>query len=802
MRYQYFSHILRGAVKNKVYTLINILGLSTGLVACTLTYLYIKDELNYDLHLAHGRNVFRVVDQYNAQTPIAVPNTLESRYPEITGTVSLTPTFSTWLVRVGESTYYEDRVYRVEGSIFEVFTIQLLKGNADTALNEPYSAVISESTARKYFGSEDPMGRTLIMDEITSVTIRGVMADFPPNTHFSADLFITWWTPKYDSTSLWAWYGSSSYTYLRLADRDQAPMLAERLQAYFDSEIRPRFQHRVPEYQFSLQPVASIHLYSDLPNELEQNASVYSLYTLSTAAILLLCVACVNFVNLSFAQSTSRTREIGLRKTFGASRFDIVSRYLYEAFAVTGFVLLLSILIVELTLPGFNLLTGKKLSFGLTEQYDVWLCMLGLSICMGIVSGGVPALILSAHRPMTAIRNELHSSVDFLTIRRVLVLVQLSVSTVLIVCSSMVYSQLQYINSKPLGFDKENVIVVPLILGFFEKPFMVFQDELVRFPFIVNVSTSEFVPGRAHGRGDIAERLVSVRERGLNNDNVLIKTTFVERDFFNTLGISLVHGSFFSSEYEKQNSFYGLSEFAILNEMAVKRLGFASIDDVVDHMIDIDFPNIGPKTFKVVGVVQDFYFHSLHRPVEPVVFLNNADIFMTIRFEAGTADIALENIRRVWESFFPDILFTYTFLEEDVHLQYIAERRLGWLLGICALMALILACIGLFGLVSFMMQRRTKTIGIRKVLGASDWDLVIGPVREFAILVLIAILVAWPVALYIVNFWLQDFAYRIVPGIGVFVLAGTIVLAIATITIGTQVFCFSRRNPVSALRYE
>ncbi len=813
-----FSHhltiTLRSFLKQRSHTIINVMGLAIAMAACVLTLLYIKDEWTYDTHHKHAPQVFRLIHGNNTRMAGAAGSALKQHFPEVASAVRMRATRAIWLIRFGDREFYEDRVYWTEPSLFDVFTIPLLKGNPDSALEGQYRAVISESMAKKYFGDADPMGEVMRLDNTYSFTITGIMEDFPSHTHFTADMFLSF-GPELNFID--NWWSATYYTYLRLNDQRLAPDLTSKFQSYFDTEIKPANPQSIQDYRFALQPLASIHLRSNLLNELESNSSMAYLYTLMTGAVFLLLIACINFINLSMVQSTAKAKEVGLMKVFGADRSRIVMQYLSGSVLISGLVLLLAVLLARLSLPAFNAVTGKALSMDLMQHLDVWLGLIAISVLAGVLSGSFPAMVLSGYRPMDALSRRLSQAIDYPFVKRVLITVQFTLSVILITSTGVVYNQLQYMMNEPPGFEKSDVVVAPLISGFFvdtdtqessegSQQFSMrssegFQNELLQSPYIQGVSLSDYVPGLAPGRGMIGETMV---RRGDGSDipaSTSIRIVNVEHDFFETLGMNLILGTNLKPRDMRVFNPFAVLEI-VLNETAVRHLGWTSPEEALDKPVELVHPRFVNRG-RVVGVVQDTHFRSLYQPVEPMVFLSSTfGEHMSVRLQPGSTSSALEYLNGVWQSHYPEIPLFYSFLEDDIDRLYLPEERLGTLLGICALLAIVLTFLGLFNLVSLTMHQRTREIGVRKILGSTRPQLVQLLSKEFVVMAVAGSFTAWPIVYFVMDSWLRDFAYRTAPSPALFFLAGLAVLAIATATVGLHVLRAARSNPVEALRYE
>ena len=813
-----FNHHFRIAVRallnQKSQTIVNVMGLAVGMTVCVLTMLYIKDEWTYDTHHESAPNIYRLIHGNNTRMPGAAASALKQNYPEVMSVVRMRATRAIWLIRFGDREFYEDRIYWSEPSLFDVFTIPLLKGNPNTALEGQYKAVISESMARKYFGDVDPMGEVMRLDNTYSFTITGVMEDFPGHTHFTSDMFLSLGT---ELDYMDNWWSATYYTYLRLNDQGLASELTSKFQAYFDSEIRPANRQSIQDYQFSLQPLTSIHLHSNLLNELEANSNMAYLYTLMTGTVFLLLIACINFINLSMVQSTARAKEVGLMKVFGANRSRIVAQYLSGSMTFSALVLVLAVLLARLSLPAFNVITGKTLSMDLMLHLDIWLGLIAISVLVGVLSGSFPATILSGFRPMDALRLRLSHAIDYSIVKRVLITAQFALSVILATGTGVVYSQMRYMMNEPPGFEKSDVLIVPLISGFFvesitqessEGPQQFkmrssegFQNELLQSPYIQGVSLSDYVPGLAPGRGMIGETMVRRRDGSDITASSAIRIVNVEHDFFEIMGMNLVLGTNLKPRDMRMFNPYAVLE-VVLNETAVRHLGWTSADAALDRPVELVYPQFVSRG-RIVGVIQDTHFRSLYQPVEPMVFLSSSfGEHMSVRLQPGNTVSALEDLNSVWRSHYPEIPLVYTFLEDDIDRLYLPEERLGMLFGICAFLAIVLTSMGLFNLISLTIHQRTKEIGVRKILGATRLQLVQLLSKEFIVMAVAGNVIAWPIAYLVMDSWLRDFAYRVAPNPALFFLVGLAVLAIATATVGLHVLNETRSNPIEALRYE
>ena len=822
-----FSHhltiALRTFLKHRFHTAFNLCGLTIAMTACVLTMLYVEDELSYERHHQYAPNLFRLINGQNARTPGPPATVLRNLFPEIANAVRLRSTIATWLVASGDVEAYEDRVYWTDGSLFDVFTIPLSRGDPATALTSPDQAVISESMARKYFGNENPMGEVLRLDNTFSFTITGVMEDFPAHSHFTADLFLSFTHGEKGGIDR-LWGTADYYTYLRLHDGSSASAVESRLHTYVNTEVNSANRRGIEDYLFKLQPMTSIHLYSNLINELETNGSITYVYILITGAGFLLLIALVNFINLSMVHAMARIKEAGLMDILGAGHVRIMLQHVTGSVLISGLNLLLTVLLVHLALPAFNSLSGKALTFNFTEQGTILLGLVALAAFTALVSGGGVALVQSGIKPMDALSNRISATLDYPLIKRALVTAQFVLSAILITCTGVVYGQLRYMLDQPLGFEKHDLIVTPLILDFFNTEIEITADgkiveksqtlknEIVRSPHITNVAFASYVPGLPSGKGALTDTMIRVTDEQNTAGPRFMRILDVDEAFFETLGVNRVFGSYpkpvapviVSQADVMASGFRPISppvQEVVLNETAVQRLGWASPEHAIDRRIDMMWQS-SRRPARIVGVVEDTHFRSLSHPVEPLVYRATSGTYMVMRLQPGSDAAAIEDLKRIWRSHYPQIPFSYTFLEDNINRMYEPIERLGGILMICALLATVLTALGVLNLVSLTLRQRTKEIGVRKIHGAEVPQIVWMLSKEFVAMAAVASVIAWPIAYFVMTSWLQDFAYRIAPSTALFLSIGLGVVAISTAAVSVYVLKGARSNPVDALRYE
>jgi putative ABC transport system permease protein len=801
----HFKIALRSLLRNKTFTLINISGLAIGLATCLLIMLFVQNELSYDRFNEKADRIVRVVfrgavqgekmKEANVMPPVA--QTMQKDYPEVQQATRLRKAGFP-RISIGDKTFKDDAFAYVDSNFFQVFTLPFLKGDPRTALLDPNSIVISETLAKKYFGKEDPIGRTLHFKDMNAdLKITGLMRDIPSNSHFHFDIFGS--MGRLPESRDPSWMTSEYFTYLVLPEgydykKLQAKM-SDIMQKYAGSQVEKAFG--MPYTQFLkkgndlglfLQPLTDIHLHSDLNLELEAGSDIRYVYIFSVVALFMLVIACINFMNLSTAGASKRAREVGIRKVMGSLRIQLVRQFLLESILIAAVGLLLSIVLVYWTIPFFNNLSGKNLSLNLL--HNSWLIpgLILFGLLTGFFAGSYPAFYLSSFNPVTVLKGKFSSNKTSVRLRSGLVVFQFLISIVLIVSTTVVYKQLSYIQNEKLGYDKNQVLIVEQSywLG---KDQDAYKQKLLQDPRVVSVSGSGYLPaGYSYNNNFMVYPE--------NKSDQLVKTLRYDVDYtyIPTLGMELAAGRNFSQTFGTDS--LGL----IINEEAAKAFGWGM--NALGHQVT--YPdNDGKKvTFHVIGVVKDFHFKSLHEPISPLVMVL-ARNFDNIIVKTKTKDIPglLATMKKEWTSL-ADMPFTYSFLDERYENTYNAEKKLGWILGIFSGLTIFVACLGLFGLATFTAEQRVKEIGIRKVLGATVSSIVTLLSKDFLKLVFIAFVIATPVSWYLMNRWLQDFAYKINISVWIFIIAAVLAIAITLVTVSFRAVKAAVNNPVDSLRNE
>ena len=808
----YLKIAWRNLLRNRAFAAINIVGLAIGMATCLLIGLFVFDELSYDRFHTNADRIYRVVlrgklngeqiREANVMPPVA--QTLQSRFPEVQQTMRLR---GVGLPRLtyGEKSFREDKFAYADSTLFQVFTLPLLTGNPQTALTQPNTVVITTKTAQRYFGNADPMGKVLTMDNgRATFTITGVMDNVPRNSHFQFDLFASMASlPEASQTN---WLQSNFFTYLLLPDGYDYRRLEAKLRPVVQTHMVPplekvlgiggaEFGKKGTDIGLFLQPLIDIHLHSDLKPEtdLEPGGDIRYVYLFGAIAVFVLLLAGINFTNLSTAGATKRAKEVGIRKVLGSERGALMGQFLTESALLTALSLGLAVGLVGLLLPLMNALSGKVLilSFLLTP----WVVpgLVGFGLLVSVLAGSYPAFFLSSFRPITVLKGTVSAPRSGrLSLRSGLVVFQFLVSISLIVATTVVYQQLRYIQTMRLGYDKERVLVLEGT-GALGKNEDLLRRQLAQDSRVINASVSGFLPNDRYNTalwGMQPDR----------NDAQFTRMSYfgIDHHYIPTLGMKLVEGRNFSPNFPSDSS------GVIINETAARLFGWQKnrLGRTLTHPA-IEGTGDKAQTFRVIGVVQDFHFRSLHERIAPAVMVlrDNAG---TIIVKTRTANVAglLASLQADWATRQTGEPFKYSFLNDTYQATYQAELRTGRILGLFAGLTIFVACLGLFGLATFTAEARTKEIGVRKVLGASVASIVALLSKDFLKLVLIAIVIASPIAWYAMNRWLQDFAYKIDIEWWVFALAGLLAVGIALLTVSFQSMKAALMNPVKSLRSE
>ena len=800
----YLKIAVRNLLKFKAYSFINISGLAIGIAACMMILLYIRDELSYDRFNKKADQIYRVHTYAKiagnvsdlAVSPPPLGATLVHDYPEVIQYTRLMPN-RTMLIKYKDNVFNEENFYWADSTVFDVFTIPFIEGDPNTALTQPHTVVLTEKLAKKYFGKEDPMDKIMNFEDGTPYTVKGVVKNCPANAHFHYDIFASIASLGLSDTPFWI--SNNFHTYIVLKKGVPGSQLEAKLpdfaRKYAGPQLRELFGASYDDllksgniYEFRMQPLTDIHLNSHLDYELEPNSDIKYIYIFSIIALFLLLIACINFMNLSTARSAIRSKEVGIRKVLGSNKSQLIKQFLAESVLMTAIAVVAAIALVEIFLPAFNSLAGKDLTTSYFSNFYVIPVLIAVTLVVGLIAGSYPAFFLSSFKPVTVLKGKLNG-VSGSWLRSGLVVFQFAISIILFIGTFIIYGQLKYVQEKNLGFDREHVLVLTRAWAL-EKHNNTFKTELAGNTHIISSSFSDNLPGRIFGQ------TVFKPEGSDSPQQYVLAIMSTDDDFAKTLKLQLADGRYFSPDYPSD------SLAIILNETAVKLMGIK--DPVGKRLI---LPGRTPENnvpYNIVGVLKDFNFESLHQKIRPLAIVLNRGLtsYLPIRIKAADVAGSVSFIKSEWKKFVPDKPFEYFFLNDDFNKLYQSEQKTGEIFTVFSVMAIFIACLGLFGLAAFTAERRTKEIGIRKVLGASIAGIVILLSKEFTKWVLIANLIAWPLAYYFMNSWLENFAYRITPGPAIFLYSAVIALFIALVTVSFQAVKVAVANPVNALRSE
>jgi len=782
---------LRSLVRRKGISLINISGLALGLAGFLIISLYVQNELSYDKYNANYKRIVRVTEidssastplEY-ARTPAPLAEALRREFPAITNTVRLVKSEKV-LVSSGERRFYEENAFFADPSILSVFTFPLSIGDAQTALSEPRAILLTEQTARRYFGDADPSGRLVRWDNRYDLKVTGVLKDVPQNSHFHFDCVVSLSSAKeiLGEDFLTNDVNTSVYTYLLLNGRGEDLGFRENIAAFVKNYYRSNAFHARSMLVF--QPLSEIHLHSDMGGELEPNGDVRYVYIFSLVGFLILLMACMNYTNILTVRYAERRKEIGVRKVLGADRFAIVRQFVGESTVTAALSAVGAVALVELVLPALNLSIDRELipAFGWNFELDA---VLVVSVLLtGVISAGYPSIVLSSLRPVQVFRGSVQGPFAGLSVMRLLVVLQFLISTGLIVSTAIISQQLEFIRTTRIGFDREHIIVLPLREKASRNACELLKSRILQNTAVISAAATSVLPG------DV-EYYTSVMWNGSGFAHTM-DYIYADEDFLKTFGIELAEGRDFSKAIAgDMNAAY------LLNETAANDIGWKD-------PIGQRFTASALREGTVIGVVKDFHYKSLHERIKPlfVALASGNTNYLSIRIRPGNTPAVISSIRDEWGKVLPQSPFEFFFFDRHLDRLYKSDNRLGAMFNWLAGLAIAIACLGLFGLAFISTARKRREIGIRKVFGASPGAIVRLVSGEFVALVMLANLIAWPLTLLVMNRWLEGFAYRISPGIWVFVISSSLILFSAMCVVVVQALRAASANPVDSLRYE
>jgi len=798
----YLKIVLRKMRSQKVYTFINVSGLAIGMAAATFILLWVRDERSYDRFHKNADRIYRVYQVFHygdyhleqAQTPAALAPRLKDESPDVELATRVRGYRDEQIVKVENRKFNERGLGIADEYFFQLFSFPLLAGDPATVLAKPYTAAVSEKAARKYFGSAEAVGRVLTIFE-ENYTVTGVFKDMPNRSHFHLDVLCSFASFKQYQQPAWGINVFKTYALLPEKGRREAVegQLTDIVKNHmFDSPKRYEAVTAKGDYtKFPLQRLTDIHLGSHLLWEFEANGNSTYVKFFTIIAVFILLIAAINYVNLSTARFAGRAREVGIRKTVGSTRLSLIRQFLLESVLTAFLAMMLSLATLAVLMPAFRNLVGKPwLELPFVENMFLLVPWAFLAVLVGIIAGVYPAFFLSSFEPASVLSGKFSRGLRRSGLRNGLVVVQFSLSVLLLVATMVVGKQMRFIQNQNLGYDQDQVVVVPTY-GELAQKLPVLKDALRRHPAVVSVSASSSAPGT--GFTNIGMGLEG------SNSNTGTNMYIVDADFLDVMKMELAEGRFFDRKIPTDG------QAVVLNQSMVRKL---SATDLLGKRMRIWSGPKGDALFPIIGIVKDFHYESFHEPIKPLVMvmLNGTvpweEAYLAIRVQTAQMQKTLSEIRQTWESVVPGTPFKYSFLDSLYEAQYQNEARTGRVFAIFTLLAIFVACIGLLGLASFAVEQRTKEIGIRKVLGASVRSLVLMLSSEFARWVALANLIAWPLAYYLMTQWLRSFAYRTGIGVLPFLFSAFVVLAVAALTVGYHALRSAVAKPVDSLRYE
>lgn len=803
----YLKTAWRNIKRHKAYSSINILGLTIGIAACLLILQYVSFELSYESFQVNKDRIYRVQqDRYDngklstqwVSGAYAAGNSFKDAIPEIEDYVKVVGTGQV-IAEVNNQPLKIQKIYFTTPSYFNVFTFPLIAGNKNTALEEPFTAALLESTAKKIFGTTDVVGKPLQLNRKDNYTINAVYKDAPVNTQLKPDIllsyatFVKWNTDSSGNGPETAWFWDGCLTYL-LLQKDASPAAVEKkiipVVNKFTAEFMKQYNAGVT---YHLQPLKDVHLYSHYIGEPGENGDGKTVYLLLGIAFFIVVIAWVNYINLATARAITRAREVGVRKAIGSQRRQLIIQFLSESALLNGFALLLAILLVLVAIPGFNQLSGQQLSFTLFTRSAFWISLMSLFIVGVFFSGLYPAFVLSGFKPIEVLKGKSGTTKQGALLRKSLVVFQFAASLFLLIGTATVYQQIQYMRKQSLGINVDQTLIVPSPVVGIDSTFLqkitAFKQELQKQSSIKNITVSTSIPGEAVGWNAGGIKLVSEDESKQKQYRVI----GVDYDYITTYGLKIIAGRPFSKKFgSDKNS-------VIFNRKGIEQLGFNKPEEALGKKIDF-----WGEQYTIEGVAENFHQQSLREAYEPLILRLIPDVNGSISIKTSAANAAqtISSVKAEWNKFFPGNIFEYFFLDDHFNEQYKADQRFGQVFSLFTSLAILVACLGLFGLASFTTLQRTKEIGIRKVLGASVTNILNLLYKEFALLLFIAFVIAAPVAWLTTSDWLQNYAFRINLHWTFFVLPFLMIIAIALITVSFQSVKAAIANPVKSLRME
>lgn len=794
----YLKVALRNIFRTKVFSLVNITGLAIGMAGTLMILMYVANELSYENFHQNRKQIFRVSVEFGekgktmkfAGVMPALGPALTEEVPDVLNEVRFCRDEHA-VLKYDQKKFNESNVFFVDPSVFDVFNFPFLEGNKETALRDPFSVVLTKKTAEKYFGEQNPLAQSIIYNGQYPLKITGIIKDIPANTHLTCDFLVSF-------SSLeplgkmperpWNVFGDT-YTYLLIKKGASLENLLKKTHELLRRNTSQRFASMI---QFGLLNLSDIHMKSDAIVDLAPRGNMTYVTVFTFVAVLLLLIACFNFMNLSTARSLKRTKEVGMRKVLGAKQTQLIKQFLGESLVMTLMAVVLAFVLFELFYPFLNSFLESSLSVGQQSFKYLFILIPLIVFVVGIIAGLYPALFLSRYQPAQAMTDRFSPVSKKSGFRKILVIAQFTVAVILIIGTLVLFKQIDFMKNSDLGFNKENVVLINFRPSDpnFKGKYSVLRNQFQQSSQVLSVSGAYTIPGRVS-----KETKVIQRKTGAGVQNYSIQAIAVDFDYIDSMGMKIVQGRNFSKEISSDER-----NGMILNQSAVKELG---LTNPLEEKFAVPGKG-GMKDMTVIGVVKDFHVYSFRQKIEPLMLYINPDYFYTVAVRIRPEDTpnTLAFLEKTWKDIFPESRLSYTFLEDSYHRLYVSEEKISRMLTLFSGLAVFVACLGLFGLASYMAERRHKEIGIRKVLGADVSSLVSLLSKDFTKSVLLANALAWPVAYFVMNRWLQNYAYRIHLKFWMFLSAGLLVLVIALMTVSYQAVKAALSDPVDSLRYE
>ncbi|SNT25538.1 putative ABC transport system permease protein [Ekhidna lutea] len=806
----YLNVALRNLLKHKFYSFLNIFGLAIGLACFMLISLFIKDEMSYDTHLSDADQIYRVdfaatlngSDHISATVGAPTGQALKNDYPEVIDAMKVRESGNWFIKRKGQTeTFKEELVLMADSNFFSFFGIPLVYGNTKNTLARPNTLALDLSTSKKIFGDINPVGEVVVLDNQTDYEVVAVYDDLPANTHFRHNMLLSM------TSFAWAnnqnWLSTNFNTYIKLKEGSTKEELEakfpEMIETYCGPLIEQFLNMNLQEFRnsgnalaFPLFPLRDIHLHSNKTDELGSNGDIKYIYIFSVVALFILILACINFMNLATARSANRAKEVGVRKAMGAFKKQLINQFISEAMVICFIAFLLAYVISLLAIPGFNALAGKELSFYSLLEEGYILFMIGIMVLVGLLAGSYPAFYMTMFKPVEVLKGTIRQGLKSGPIRSTLVVFQFSISIIMIIGTAIVFDQLSFIQNKKLGYEKDQVLMVN-DAWILRDQAEAFKNEASRNSSVISSSLSSFIPTGNYNNSSLYFKNATAG----SDESLVIGTATVDHDYMNTMGISMKEGRFFFKEYASD------SMAVIINETAVQKFGYEN--PLESKLYSHDGPDDSPDVvgYRIIGVVKDFHYQSLRSNIEPLVLhLGQNAGYALFKIHMENVDETIADLESTWNKFVPGQPFGYQFMDQRFDLTYHAEQKVGQIFTVFAVLTILIACLGLFGLAAFTAEQKRKEIGIRKTLGASVTSIVNLLSRNFIKLVAISFIIAIPVASIAMNYWLDDFAYRTELKPSTYIVSGIAAITIAWITISFQSWKAARINPAESLKDE